>query len=115
MGRSPGIASRERRRHLSNQSMLAEASKSRENGHLSASSLASLQISREDGLACQRAEAISPPDEVGNHAVCGRPKYRESRYWSPASNLLAEGIGDLRRVSASSQGRRGQFEPCTDC
>lgn len=53
-----------RRRHLSDQPTLVRARKSRENERLCALSLASLQISREDGLAFQRAETASLPDEV---------------------------------------------------
>lgn len=88
MGRSPGIARPELRRHLSDQPTLAGACKSRENKHFSASSLASLQISREDGLACQRAEAISSPDEVGTAQS------------ADVSNIARVGIG--RRLRNSS-------------
>lgn len=64
-GASGAVWGLTRRRHLNHQTTLAGAYKSRENERLSAPPLASLQISREDGLAFQRAEETSSPDEVG--------------------------------------------------
>lgn len=115
VGRSPRIARPERRRHRNDQPALAEACKSRENEHLSASSLACLQISRGHGLASQRAEATSSPDEVGTAQSAGIPDIARVRMGLPLrTSSLRESIPDLRRVS-SSQSREGRCEPCRDC
>lgn len=88
MCRPPGIARPERRRHLSDQPTLAGACRSRENEHFSAASLASLQLSREDGLACQRAEATSPPVELGTAQSADVP------------DIARVGIGRRLRISS---------------
>lgn len=100
MGQGPGARHRPpgaagavwgltRRRLLSNQPTLARARKSRENERLSAPSLASLQIAREDGPAFQQAEATSP--EVGPAQS------------AKVLNIARLGIGQRPRTSSLSE------------